>query len=282
MTAMRSSAGWVNLLAKPVRFVETVSGLMSVSPQDLIGLRKEREIVKARILVCYWAGPELGMSMTEIGKRLNISVSTASVAVKKGRQIVGGEGLKTGGNFKYKTLKGVHFLRKESNMESVFITTIVGDDRPDIINALAKTTRSLGGEWIKSKVIRLDGQFSAIMKVTIDEAQKEKLNQTLEQEFSGLAFYHAPVREVQPENTNIIDLVLDCNDRPGLTKEITRALYDLNLRPENLEVSRVPIFQMGKTVYSAKMRVGIPDTLSKEELSDTLLKVCDSCRINFD
>jgi hypothetical protein len=44
MTAMRSSAGWVNLLAKPVRFVETVSGLMSVSPQDLIGPRKEREI----------------------------------------------------------------------------------------------------------------------------------------------------------------------------------------------------------------------------------------------
>ncbi|MCP4746328.1 MAG: hypothetical protein GY874_09340 [Desulfobacteraceae bacterium] len=167
-------------------------------------------------------------------------------------------------------------------MKSVFITTITGDDRPDIINALAKTTQSMGGEWIASKVTRLDGQFAAIMKVSVDETQKDKLNQALEQEFAGLSISHAPVRKAQPENTNIIDLVLNCDDRPGLTKEITRVLYDLNLQPENLEVSRVPIFQMGKTVYSVKMRIGIPNTLSKEELSDALIKVCDSCRINFD
>ena len=167
-------------------------------------------------------------------------------------------------------------------MKSVFITTIVGDDRPDIINALAKTTRSLGGEWIKSKVSRLDGQFAGIMKVTIDEEQKETLNRTLEQEFGDLSFSYAEVREVQPEHTNIHDLVLDCDDRPGLTKDITRTLYDLNLRPENLEVSRLPVFQMGKTVYSVKMRVGIPDSLSKEELSEALSKVCDSCRITYD
>ena len=167
-------------------------------------------------------------------------------------------------------------------MKSEFITTIVGDDRPDIINALAKTTRSFGGEWVKSKVTRLDGQFAAIMKVTIEEDRKDKLNQALEQEFADLSFSHSPVQEVQPGHTNVLDLVLDCDDRPGLTKEITRALYDLNLRPENLEVSRLPIFQMGKTVYSAKMRVATPDTLSKDELSDALSRVCDSCRITYD
>ena len=132
------------------------------------------------------------------------------------------------------------------------------------------------------EAIQIDGQFAAIMKVSIDEAHKDKLNQTLAQEFDSLSFSHAPVREVLAENTNIIDLVLDCDDRPGLTNEITRALYDLSLRPENLEVSRLPVFQMGKTVYSAKMRVGLPDSLNKEELSDALAKVCDSCRINFD
>jgi chromosomal replication initiation ATPase DnaA len=76
------------LAALGVKFthiIEAVSELMSVSPQDLIGPRKERAIVKARILVCYWAITELGMSMTETGKQLGISVSTVSVAVKKGR-----------------------------------------------------------------------------------------------------------------------------------------------------------------------------------------------------
>lgn len=167
-------------------------------------------------------------------------------------------------------------------MQSVFITTIVGDDRPDIINALAKTTRSMGGEWLKSKVTRLDGQFAAIMKVSVEASQKEKLNEALAQTFTDLSFSHAPVREVQSEDTVILDLVLDCDDRPGLTKEITRVLFDLNLRPENLEVSRLPVYQMGETVYSAKMRVGVPESLSREALSAALTKVCQSCRVNFE
>jgi glycine cleavage system regulatory protein len=166
-------------------------------------------------------------------------------------------------------------------MRSVFITTIVGDDRPDIINALAETTRSLGGEWIKSKVIRLDGQFAAIMKVAIDEARETKLKETLDQEFSDLSFTHAPVRTIDPGHTTVYDLVLDCSDRPGLTKDITRVLYDLNLRPENLEVSRVPVFEMGDTVYSASMVVAVPDTMTREQLSEALSSVSDSCRINF-
>lgn len=167
-------------------------------------------------------------------------------------------------------------------MQRVFITTIVGDDRPDIINALAKITRSMGGEWIKSKVTRLDGQFAAIMKVSIDESQKTKLNEALVQAFADLSFSHAPVREVHAENTTILDLVLDCDDRPSLTKEITRVLFDLNLRPENLEVSRLPVYQMGETVYSAKMRVGVPESLSREALSAAPIKVCQSCRVNFE
>lgn len=167
-------------------------------------------------------------------------------------------------------------------MKSVYITTIVGDDRPDIINALAEKTRSLGGEWVKSKVTRLDGQFAAIMKVAIDEDKEAMLNDALEAAFADLSFSHAPARAVQPANIKVHHLVLDCDDRPGLTRDITRVLYDLNLRPENLEVSRLPIFQMGNTVYSAKMSVGVPDTLTREQLCSALNGVCDSCRINFD
>lgn len=167
-------------------------------------------------------------------------------------------------------------------MKRVFITTIVGDDRPDIINALAEKTRSMGGEWIKSKVTRLDGQFAAIMKVSIDEDKEAGLNEALTQAFDDLTFTYAPVREIEPANTTVISLVLDCDDRPGLTKEITRVLYDLSLRPERLEVSRLPVVEMGETVYSAKMSIGVPDTLNREQLSSALGRVCDSCRINFD
>jgi chromosomal replication initiation ATPase DnaA len=85
------------LVAKGVGFshiVSVVSELTSIPSKDLVGPCKERTIVKARALVCYWSVTELGMSMTELGKKLGIAVSTVSGAVKKGRQMVEKEGLK--------------------------------------------------------------------------------------------------------------------------------------------------------------------------------------------
>ena len=68
--------------------VTAVADLLSLQPRDLFGPGKERTTVKGRILVCYWTVKELGMSMTEVAKKLGISVPTVSVAVKKGRKIV--------------------------------------------------------------------------------------------------------------------------------------------------------------------------------------------------
>ncbi len=85
------------LAAKGIGFsniVSAVSELTSISPQDLVGPCKQRTIVKARALVCYWSATELGISMTDMSKKLGICVSAVSGAVKKGRQTVEKEGLK--------------------------------------------------------------------------------------------------------------------------------------------------------------------------------------------
>jgi len=73
--------------------IKAVSDLFSIQPEEIAVASKERTIVKARILVCYWAVRELGMSMTDVADRLKIAVPTVSIAVKKGMQVVRNEGL---------------------------------------------------------------------------------------------------------------------------------------------------------------------------------------------
>ncbi|MEJ2155066.1 MAG: transposase [Desulfobacteraceae bacterium] len=68
--------------------LDAVAKLLGIDSQHIAGPSKERVIVKARALVCFWAVRELGLSMTDVAQRLKIAVPTASVAVKKGRQIV--------------------------------------------------------------------------------------------------------------------------------------------------------------------------------------------------
>jgi putative transposase len=85
-----------SLAAKGIQFEDlfaAVSALLSVQPRNLLGPSKERTIVKARALCCYWAVRELGMSMSNVAGRLKIAGPTVSVAVKKGGKIVSDEGL---------------------------------------------------------------------------------------------------------------------------------------------------------------------------------------------
>ena len=73
--------------------IRIVADLMGLRPQSLIGPSKSRNIVKGRILICYWAVRELGFSMTEVANHLGISVPTVSVAVSKGEGLVSQEGV---------------------------------------------------------------------------------------------------------------------------------------------------------------------------------------------
>jgi hypothetical protein len=83
------------LAAKGIGFDEIISvtsDLLSIDPEALIGPSKERAVVKARALVCYWAVHELGMPMIDVAARLKIAGATVSVAAQKGRIIVKDKG----------------------------------------------------------------------------------------------------------------------------------------------------------------------------------------------
>jgi hypothetical protein len=69
------------------KITEKVSDLMGIKPSDLQGPRKERLRVKARSLLCFWASKELGISMAELSRELQISLSAVGVSVKRGEKI---------------------------------------------------------------------------------------------------------------------------------------------------------------------------------------------------
>jgi hypothetical protein len=69
------------------KIAEKVSDLMGVKLSDLKGPRKERLRVKARSLLCFWASKELGISMAELSRELQISLSAVSLSVKRGEKI---------------------------------------------------------------------------------------------------------------------------------------------------------------------------------------------------
>ena len=69
-----------------------VSDLMNMEPSMILRSGKERKRVRARGLFCYWAVRELGIGMSELSRKLGLSLAGISQSVKRGERIAVEEG----------------------------------------------------------------------------------------------------------------------------------------------------------------------------------------------
>jgi hypothetical protein len=66
-----------------------VAAVMKI-PLELVWEKSRRpQVVDARDLLCYWASKELGMSMTNLSKKLNLTQPAVSIAVRRGERSPG-------------------------------------------------------------------------------------------------------------------------------------------------------------------------------------------------
>jgi putative transposase len=70
-----------------------VSSELGIEPEQVWTSGKHPLTVKARSLLCYWAVRKLGLSATELSKRLGVSQPSVSISVKRGEKIAKGEQL---------------------------------------------------------------------------------------------------------------------------------------------------------------------------------------------
>jgi glycine cleavage system regulatory protein len=166
-------------------------------------------------------------------------------------------------------------------MKSNFITTVYGPVVPGIIKVLAQATRSLGGEWLTSKIIKLEGQFAAIMNVIVEEEQENALKSTLEQRFPGLCFVYSPVNPSLGRVTKTINFVVDCIDRPGLTGDLSSILANLDIGVEDMECKRFIMDGIGDTVFSARLTLSVPLDADSEIIAEEIETLSEDVRVNI-
>jgi putative transposase len=76
------------------RVANRVAELLGLEPKDVLAPGKYPRIVLARSVFCYWAVRALGMTATEVAKRLGITQPGVSVSVQRGEKIVAEKKLK--------------------------------------------------------------------------------------------------------------------------------------------------------------------------------------------
>ncbi|MCA9170340.1 MAG: hypothetical protein KDB23_21830, partial [Planctomycetales bacterium] len=114
------------------------------------------------------------------------------------------------------------------------VMTILGADRPGVVESLAKLVNQHGGNWLESRMAHLAGQFAGIVHVEVPPSDADKLVEALRAvNGSGLTII-VQVDDVATSAATFAPLRLEIvgNDRPGIVHEITRVLAELAVNVE--------------------------------------------------
>lgn len=164
-------------------------------------------------------------------------------------------------------------------MKKTIVTTVSGVTEPGIIKSLAEITRKHGGEWQMSKVIKLGGQFTALFEVTIEAESQPQLESDFVAHFPALYFSYALAADHSPSTYQTAKFVFDCNDRPGLTRDIDDILADLEVELESLECHRLAVIGMGSPVFSSTLTLAIPESISSQRVIESLEGLSEDVRV---
>ena len=64
-------------------------------------------------------------------------------------------------------------------MQHTLVMTVIGPDRPGLVEAIATEVRRHDGNWLESRMARLGGQFAGILRVQVPADSEGALTQAL-------------------------------------------------------------------------------------------------------
>jgi glycine cleavage system regulatory protein len=150
------------------------------------------------------------------------------------------------------------------------VLTLIGPDRPGLVEALADPIAAHGGNWLESRMAHLAGQFAGILRVEVPDAKATALVDALKR---------LETRPPAPpaRRTLVVDLV--GLDRPGIVREISRVLAERGVNIEELVTDRTPAPMSAELLFRSRARVNVPPGLDAAELRGRLERLAQDLMV---
>jgi len=160
-------------------------------------------------------------------------------------------------------------------MQRSLVMTIIGEDRPGLVDSVAGIVAEHGGNWLESRMSRLGGQFAGILHVEVPTDQEQPLVGALKK--LGASGLNVVVHSDQPRPSaadqplSLLEIV--GQDRPGIVRQISHALASYGVNVEELHTECASAAMSGETLFKARAKLNIPESCNVAELRQTLERI---------
>jgi glycine cleavage system regulatory protein len=164
------------------------------------------------------------------------------------------------------------------------VLTVLGSDRPGLVESLARVVAEHGGNWVESRMAHLAGHFAGILRVEIDADRADALAAALSNlNQSGLeSIVHPDASPKASSDQPVVRLDLVGQDRPGIVREISRVLAAQGVNVEDLHTECVAAAESGQQLFRATARLRLPAGISEASLRTALEAVAADLMVDLD
>ena len=164
---------------------------------------------------------------------------------------------------------------------SHLVLTLIGPDRPGIVEEVADPVAAHGGNWVESRMARLGGQFAGILRVEVPEDRAAALVEALRLlERRGLRVaVEAEPRAATPAPRRLLSVDLVGLDRPGIVREISHVFAERGVNVEELITDLTPAAMSGELLFRSRALVKVPPELDATELRARLEKLASDLMV---
>jgi glycine cleavage system regulatory protein len=167
-------------------------------------------------------------------------------------------------------------------MSSSLVLTVIGKDRPGLVEAISQVVSDHEANWEASHMARIGGRFAGILQVSVAEGRAQSLAQSLEKLGpSGLRVIVEDSVEGSEPAGQAYWIELVGSDQPNIVRDISKALASREVTVLELssEISEAPV--AGGRLFKLQASIRCPASLSKEDLRESLEELANSLMVDL-
>ena len=168
-------------------------------------------------------------------------------------------------------------------MNVSFIVTLVGEDRPGLVNALAECAAANGANWLDSSMAHLAGKFAGILRLDVAAADADRLEAALRALSSaGLSLsIERGTSAADATGGELIRMELLAHDRPGIVRDISSVLAQHGASIERMDSACESGSFSGEAMFRAELELRVPAGVSPAALQAALEALANELMVDL-
>lgn len=167
-------------------------------------------------------------------------------------------------------------------MQTSLVLTVIGPDRPGIVEQISDQILAVKGNWEESRMAHLAGKFAGVLRVSVDAAEADRLAAGLRGLSSGglTVVVERSGGGPEPDAAALLDLEIVGNDRPGIVRDVAHVLARHGVNIEELETEVASAAMSGEPIFRARARVRPSATTTADQVRAVLEGMADNLMVD--